>query len=55
MEEYPSDVPVAVANIVIVIGPFAARGGFGGAVEGEAGDFFRCSCRPAKFPLMRLI
>jgi hypothetical protein len=43
------EMPVAVANIVIVIGPFAAWAKFGGAVEGEGGHFFRCSCRSAKF------
>ena len=50
VEEYPANDPVAVvADIVIVGGPFAARAGFGGAVDGEGGHFFRCSCRPAKF------
>jgi hypothetical protein len=49
VEKYPSDLPVAVANIVIVIGPFAAWAGFGGAVEGEGGHFLGWSWRSAKF------
>lgn len=35
MEEYPSDVPVAVEHIVIVVRPLTARAGFGAADEGE--------------------
>jgi hypothetical protein len=30
-----ADVPLAVEHVVIVVGPFAARAGFGSAFEGE--------------------
>ena len=38
VEEYPTDVPVAVEHVVIVVRPFAARAALVGADQSEDGD-----------------